>query len=49
MVDQVNHKLIAFRKFENEDNHYLKAAIDEVLIIEKALTETQVKQLYQPD
>ncbi len=46
MVNQVNHNLVAFRKFEDADDYYLKGAIDELLILEQALPEDLAAQLY---
>ena len=47
MVDQVNHNLVAFRKFEDTDDHYIKGAIDELVIVEQALAEDVAIKLYQ--
>ncbi len=46
MVNQVTHKLVAFRKYVDQDSSYIKGAIDELVIVEQALPEDEAIQLY---
>ena len=46
MVNQVTYKLVAFRKYVDLDESYIKGAIDELVIVEQALPEDEAIQLY---